>query len=160
MRRRDDKRKGPRDPPKAKERHPSDNDREGLISRARREARDRSEAKEYQRTAQKRAMHEERWKDICKDITPGTYTTDHPVVGLEYKMCEYRFLALFMNKNRDLAFQELTDAEKDVYLNGYPALGIGPYTSVEEGSFVRAAYNGVVRYRKINVELVEAHQKK
>lgn len=128
----------------------------GFVKRAIREAKDRSADKELKRTMDKRNIHKERWDDICG----GPYTLDHPVVSLEYKMCEYRFLAMLMAGNREKAFEELTPEEIDVYLNGYPELGIGPYTSVEESHFAREAWVGIKRHRNIKVELCEAHQDK
>ena len=127
---------------------------EGLIKRAVREVKDRSAQKEMERTARTRAIHKERWDDICG----GPYTLDHPVVSLEWKMCEWRFLSILMKGDLERAFKELTPEEQDIYMNGYPPLGIGPYRSVEEASLVNASLGAFKRNRKIKVDLCEAHQ--
>lgn len=126
-----------------------------FVRRAVDAAKDRSDRKHMEQTASKRAMHKERWDDICG----GEYTLDHPVVSLEWKMCDYDFLKLFMSGRREEAFKQMTPEEIDVYLNGYPELGIGPYGSVEDASLVGAAWKTVAHRREVKVELCEAHQK-
>ena len=125
-----------------------------FVQRAIARAKDKSKESHDKKTAQTRAMHKERWDDICG----GEYTLDHPVVSLEWKMCDYDFLKLFMSGRKEKAFEQLTPEEIDVYEHGYPALGIGPYGSVEDASLVGAAYKTVVHRRQVKVDLCEAHQ--
>ena len=126
-----------------------------FIKKAIDRAKDKSAESHMKKTAMTRAEHKKRWDDICG----GEYTLDHPVVSLEWKLCDYDFLKLFMSGRKEQAYAQLTPEEIDVYEHGYPELGIGPYGSVEDASLVGAAYRAV-RNKKVKVDLCEAHQDK
>ena len=80
-----------------------------------------------QRTAMVRAKYIERWNQMCG----GQYSLDHPVVHLEWELCDMTNQHLLMKGKREEFFEraKLTDEEKAIYLNG---LCDGePYTTIE-----------------------------
>lgn len=81
-----------------------------------------------QRTAVVRARYIDRWNELCG----GKYTLEHPVVHLEWELCDLNNQKLLMKGKRDEFFDraKLTDAEKEIYLNGKDSAG-DPYTYIE-----------------------------
>lgn len=81
-----------------------------------------------QRTAMVRAKYIERWNQMCG----GQYSLDHPVVHLEWELCDMTNQHLLMKGKREEFFEraKLTDEEKAIYLNGKTIEG-DPYTYIE-----------------------------
>lgn len=81
-----------------------------------------------QRTAVVRARHIERWNELCG----GEYTLEHPVVHLEWELCDLNNQKLLMKGKREEFFERanLNDIEKEIYLTGKDNAG-DPYTYIE-----------------------------
>ena len=81
-----------------------------------------------QRTAMVRAKYIERWNQMCG----GQYSLDHPVVHLEWELCDMTNQHLLMKDKREEFFEraKLTDEEKAIYLHGKTIEG-DPYTYIE-----------------------------
>ena len=80
-----------------------------------------------QRTAMVRAKYIERWNGMCG----GAYTLDHPVVHLEWELCDMKNQHLLMKGKREEFFEraKLTEEEKEIYLTG--DCDGEPYTTIE-----------------------------
>ena len=75
-----------------------------------------------------RARHVDRWDEMCG----GKYTLEHPVVHLEWELCDIHNQNLLMKGKREEFFERahLTEEEKNIYLTGTDCAG-DPYTYIE-----------------------------
>ena len=82
-----------------------------------------------QKTAVVRARYVDRWNEMCG----GKYTLDHPVVHLEWELCDLNNQRLLMKGKREEFFTraKLNDSEKQIYLTGTDGNG-DPYTYIED----------------------------
>lgn len=80
------------------------------------------------KTAMVRARYIDRWNEMCG----GKYTLEHPVVHLEWELCDLNNQRLLMKGNREEFFARahLTEEEKQIYLTGTDNSG-EPYTYIE-----------------------------
>ena len=80
------------------------------------------------KTAMVRARYIDRWNGMCG----GKYTLEHPVVHLEWELCDLNNQRLLMKGEREEFFAraKLTDEEKEIYLHGTDGNG-DPYTYIE-----------------------------
>lgn len=81
-----------------------------------------------QKTAMVRARYVDRWNEMCG----GQYTLEHPVVHLEWEICDLNNQRLLMKGEREEFFRraKLTEEEQQIYLNGTDGNG-DPYTYIE-----------------------------
>lgn len=89
---------------------------------------DRVSDSHERKTAMVRARYVDRWNEMCG----GQYTTDHPVVHLEWELCDLENQQLLMKGKREEFFEraKLTEEEKEIYLHGKTIEG-DPYTYIE-----------------------------
>ena len=89
---------------------------------------DRVSDRKERKTAMVRARYIDRWNEMCG----GQYTTDHPVVHLEWELCDLENQQLLMKGKRQEFFEraKLTEEEKEIYLHGKTIEG-DPYTYIE-----------------------------
>lgn len=75
-----------------------------------------------------RQRHMDRWTQMCG----GVFDITHPVVHLEWEMCDLKNQRLLMKGKRSEFFERanLTPEEIDLYLNGKDYAGT-PYTYIE-----------------------------
>lgn len=80
------------------------------------------------KTAMVRAKYLDRWNEMCG----GKYTLEHPVVHLEWELCDLNNQRLLMKGKREEFFARahLTEEEKQIYLTGTDNSG-EPYTYIE-----------------------------
>ena len=92
---------------------------------------DRTDESYDRKIALVRARYVERWNELCG----GQYTTDHPVVKVEWELCDLINQRLLMKGKRQEFFEmaKLNDEEISVYLNGLDVNGV-PYTYIESTS--------------------------
>lgn len=80
------------------------------------------------KTAMVRARYIDRWNEMCG----GKYTLEHPVVHVEWELCDLNNQRLLMKGKREEFFERahLTEEEKQIYLTGTDNAG-DPYTYIE-----------------------------
>ena len=80
------------------------------------------------KTAMVRARYIDRWNGMCG----GKYTLEHPVVHLEWELCDLNNQRLLMKGKREEFFEraKLNAAEREIYLTGTDGAG-DPYTYIE-----------------------------
>lgn len=89
---------------------------------------DRLDESHEKKTALVRARYIDRWNQLCG----GQYNLDHPVVHLEWELCDLKNQQLLMKGKREEFFEraKLTEEEKEIYLHGKTIEG-DPYTYIE-----------------------------
>lgn len=108
--------------------NPTDAERKVRSKGFRQKLADRVSDSKERKTAMVRARYIDRWNEICG----GKYTTDHPVVHLEWELCDLENQQLLMKGKRQEFFEraKLTEEEKEIYLHGKTIEG-DPYTYIE-----------------------------
>ena len=96
--------------------NPTDAERKVRSKGFRQKLADRVSDSKERKTAMVRARYIDRWNEICG----GKYTTDHPVVHLEWELCDLENQQLLMKGKRQEFFEraKLTEEEKEIYLHG------------------------------------------
>ena len=88
---------------------------------------DRMDESYDRKVAMVRARYIDRWNQMCG----GKYTLEHPVVHLEWELCDITNQHLLMKGKREEFFERanLSDVEKEIYLTGN--CDGDPYTMIE-----------------------------